>query len=150
MGLGKTLQTISFLGYLRYLKGINGPHIVIVPKSTLENWEREFTRWTPDVNTIILTGDQTQRNEIIKNRILTCDFDVIISSYEIVIREKAMHLIHGFQHRILKEMITRKKLQVVLTRTKRMLFNNYIKFFNHFFYDVLNLMLKNRYYQSKN
>lgn len=89
MGLGKTLQTISFLGYLRYLKGVHGPHIVIVPKSTLENWQREFAKWTPEVNTCVLTGDQATRNEIIKDRISTGDFDVLISSYEIVIREKA-------------------------------------------------------------
>src|ERR1700722_12900707 len=38
MGLGKTLQTISFLGYLRHIMDITGPHLVIVPKSTLDNW----------------------------------------------------------------------------------------------------------------
>ena len=44
MGLGKTLQTIAFLGYLRYVKGIDGPFLVIVPKSTLNNWKREFNK----------------------------------------------------------------------------------------------------------
>lgn len=34
-GLGKTLQTISLVAYLRESEGINGPHLVIVPKSTL-------------------------------------------------------------------------------------------------------------------
>lgn len=47
MGLGKTLQTIAFLGYLKFCKGINGPHLVVVPKSTLRNWEREVGRWIP-------------------------------------------------------------------------------------------------------
>ena len=37
-GLGKTLQTISLLGYLAEQRAITGPHIVIVPKSTLGNW----------------------------------------------------------------------------------------------------------------
>ncbi|OWB71217.1 hypothetical protein B5S31_g902 [[Candida] boidinii] len=120
MGLGKTLQTISFLGYLRYLKGINGPHIVIVPKSTLENWEREFSKWTPDVNTVILTGDQTQRNEIIKNRILTCDFDVIISSYEIVIREKAVLRKLDWQYIIVDEAHRLKNEDSLLSQIIRM------------------------------
>jgi len=31
-GLGKTLQTISFLGYLKHIRGIPGPHLVIAPK----------------------------------------------------------------------------------------------------------------------
>ncbi|KAB8284604.1 SNF2 family N-terminal domain-domain-containing protein [Yarrowia lipolytica] len=89
MGLGKTLQTISFLGYLRYKCGINGPHIVIVPKSTLDNWRREFEKWTPEVKTVVLRGDKTERAEIIANEVLTADFDVVISSFEIVIREKS-------------------------------------------------------------
>jgi len=37
MGLGKTLQSISLLGYLKTFKNCNGPHLVIVPKSTLFN-----------------------------------------------------------------------------------------------------------------
>ena len=32
MGLGKTLQTISLIAYLKEFRGINGPHMVIVPK----------------------------------------------------------------------------------------------------------------------
>lgn len=52
MGLGKTLQSISILGYLREFKGITGPHLVIVPKSTLSNWMNEFKRWCPDIRTM--------------------------------------------------------------------------------------------------
>ena len=89
MGLGKTLQTISFLGYLRFIRGINGPHLVITPKSTLDNWQREFNRWIPDIKVLVLQGDKDERAELIKNKVMTCDFDVIVSSYEIVIREKA-------------------------------------------------------------
>lgn len=89
MGLGKTLQTISFLGYLRYVKGINGPHIVIVPKSTLDNWCREFNKWTPDVNVFVLQGDKETRNATMDERLFTFNFDICITSYEMVIREKA-------------------------------------------------------------
>ncbi|KAI5952612.1 ISW2 [Candida jiufengensis] len=89
MGLGKTLQTISFLGYLRYIKNIDGPFIIIVPKSTLDNWRREFAKWTPDVNVVVLQGDKDQRNDIIKNRLYTAKFDVLITSFEMVLREKS-------------------------------------------------------------
>ena len=89
MGLGKTLQTISFLGYLRYIKKIDGPFIVIVPKSTLDNWRREFAKWTPDVNVVVLQGTKDARHEIIQNKLLTADFDVLITSFEMVIREKS-------------------------------------------------------------
>ena len=30
-GLGKTLQTISFLAYLKFNRGVEGPHLVVVP-----------------------------------------------------------------------------------------------------------------------
>ncbi|KAI5961124.1 ISW2 [Candida margitis] len=89
MGLGKTLQTISFLGYLRYVKHIDGPFIIIVPKSTLDNWRREFAKWTPDVNVVVLQGDKEQRASIIKDRLYTADFDVLITSFEMVLREKS-------------------------------------------------------------
>lgn len=103
MGLGKTLQTVAFLGYLRYIKGISGPHIVIVPKSTLDNWNKEFTRWTPDVSTMVLTGDKETRAKMISERLLTCDFDVCISSYEIVLKEKAHLKKFAWQYIIVDE-----------------------------------------------
>lgn len=103
MGLGKTLQTISFLGYLRYIKKVDGPFIVIVPKSTLNNWLREFQKWTPDVNVVVLQGDKETRGEVIKNRILTADFDVLITSFEMVIREKAQLKKFRWQYIIVDE-----------------------------------------------
>jgi SNF2 family DNA or RNA helicase len=61
MGLGKTLQTISLLGYMKHYRNINGPHMVIVPKSTLANWMNEFKKWCPTLRTVCLTGDQETR-----------------------------------------------------------------------------------------
>lgn len=89
MGLGKTLQTIAFLGYLRYIKNIDGPFIIIVPKSTLDNWRREFARWTPEVKAVVLQGNKDDRAEFIKNCLLQADFDVLITSFEMVMREKS-------------------------------------------------------------
>ncbi|KAK6359092.1 hypothetical protein TWF696_000259 [Orbilia brochopaga] len=88
MGLGKTLQTISFIGYLRFIRSIDGPHLVIVPKSTLDNWKREFARWIPEIHTLVLQGAKEDRQELINQRLLTEDFDVCITSYEMVMREK--------------------------------------------------------------
>ncbi|KIO28601.1 hypothetical protein M407DRAFT_6651 [Tulasnella calospora MUT 4182] len=88
MGLGKTLQTISFLGYLKHYKGLPGPHLVIVPKSTLQNWAREFRTWVPDFNVIVLQGTPDERRETIEGRLLTNKFEILITSYEICIREK--------------------------------------------------------------
>ncbi len=89
MGLGKTLQTISFLGYLRHIMGITGPHLVIVPKSTLDNWHREFSKWTPEVNVLILQGAKEERNQLINDRLVDEKFDVCITSYEMILRDKS-------------------------------------------------------------
>ncbi|KAK3349436.1 chromatin remodelling complex ATPase chain ISW1 [Lasiosphaeria hispida] len=89
MGLGKTLQTIAFLGYLRHIMDITGPHLIIVPKSTLDNWNREFTRWTPEVNVLVLQGAKEERHQLINDRLVDENFDVCITSYEMILREKA-------------------------------------------------------------
>ena len=58
MGLGKTLQTISLLGYLHEQRvGITGPHMVVVPKSTLGNWMNEFKRWCPIIRAFKFHGN---------------------------------------------------------------------------------------------
>ncbi|KAF8444561.1 SNF2 family N-terminal domain-containing protein [Boletus edulis BED1] len=49
MGLGKTIQVISFFAHLKE-GGNTGPHLVIVPSSTLENWCREFARFAPSIS----------------------------------------------------------------------------------------------------
>lgn len=46
MGLGKTCQVISLLSHL-VENGHSGPHLVICPGSTLENWLREFPKFSP-------------------------------------------------------------------------------------------------------
>ena len=89
MGLGKTLQTIAFLGYLRHIMGITGPHLVTVPKSTLDNWKREFEKWTPEVNVLVLQGAKEERHQLINDRLVDENFDVCITSYEMILREKA-------------------------------------------------------------
>jgi SWI/SNF-related matrix-associated actin-dependent regulator 1 of chromatin subfamily A len=48
MGLGKTCQVISFLAHLHEM-GERGPHLIVVPSSTLENWLREFRNFCPEL-----------------------------------------------------------------------------------------------------
>lgn len=89
MGLGKTLQTISFLGYLKYYRNTSGPHLVVVPKSTLDNWVREFHHWVPGFRIITLRGSKEERQEVIQERLLPQDFDVLVTTYEMCLREKS-------------------------------------------------------------
>lgn len=123
MGLGKTLQTISFLGYLRYVKQIEGPFLIIVPKSTLDNWRREFLKWTPNVNVLVLHGDKDTRADIVRNIILEARFDVLITSYEMVIREKNALKRLAWQYIVIDEAHRIKNEQSALSQIIRLFYS---------------------------
>lgn len=125
MGLGKTLQCISFLAYLRYVRNIQGPHLVVVPKSTLQNWAREFAKWAPEFNVLVITGDKDERAELIERRLLPCDFDVAITSFELVIREKSALQRFAWHHVIVDEAHRIKNEESMLAKIMRVLFSRY-------------------------
>lgn len=61
MGLGKTIQTGTFL-YSLFKEGHSkGPFLVVCPLSTQINWERELERWTPDFYCVTWTCMKNQR-----------------------------------------------------------------------------------------
>ncbi|OZJ01930.1 hypothetical protein BZG36_04839 [Bifiguratus adelaidae] len=103
MGLGKTLQTISFLGYLKHFRNLSGPHLVVVPKSTLHNWKSEFAKWVPDFDVFVLHGDKDERAELIKDILLPQDFEVCITSYEMCLIEKSSLKKFAWQYIIVDE-----------------------------------------------
>lgn len=88
MGLGKTLQTISLMAWLREFRGIPGPYLVIAPKTTLGNWVREVNKWCPVLRCFKFHGNQDQRAEMIANEIWPDKYDVFVTSYEVLIKEK--------------------------------------------------------------
>jgi hypothetical protein len=49
---------------MKHYRNIPGPHIVIVPKSTLANWMNEFKKWVPSLHAVCLIGDQEARVRI--------------------------------------------------------------------------------------
>ncbi len=89
MGLGKTLQSISLLAYLHRYEKLTGPHMVVVPKSTLGNWMKEFARWYPQLRVVNLYGNKQERELICERDLLFGKFDVVLVSYEMAIKEKA-------------------------------------------------------------
>ncbi|TMW59997.1 hypothetical protein Poli38472_000039 [Pythium oligandrum] len=89
MGLGKTLQSISLLAYLREERGIEGPHIIIVPKSTVGNWMRELKRWCPAIRAFKFMGSKDER-AVQRETVVKQNFDAIVCSYEVAIIERAI------------------------------------------------------------
>lgn len=103
MGLGKTLQTISLLGYLKNFRNNPGPHIVIVPKSTLQNWLNEFKKWCPSLRAACLIGDQETRNTFIRDVLMPGEWDVCVTSYEMCIKEKSVFKKFNWRYMVIDE-----------------------------------------------
>merc|ERR1711992_317168 len=103
MGLGKTLQTISLLGFMKHFKNVNGPHMVLVPKSTLANWMNEFKKWCPTLRAVCLIGDQETRNKFIRDTMMPGGWDVVVTSYEMIIREKSVFKKFQWKYMVIDE-----------------------------------------------
>mmetsp|Transcript_2589 Transcript_2589/g.5909 ORF Transcript_2589/g.5909 Transcript_2589/m.5909 type:complete len:921 (-) Transcript_2589:134-2896(-) len=90
MGLGKTLQSISVMAYLLQYHDIRGPHLVVVPLSTLGNWMREINRWCPDLKPFKLHGPKDSRRLQIKKlmEVPREDWFVCVTTYEMLNMEK--------------------------------------------------------------
>ena len=103
MGLGKTIQTVTFL-YSLYKEGhCRGPFLIAVPLSTLINWEREFEFWAPDMYVVTYLGPKEARAVIREHEFSydenairagtkaskmrtghTLKFNVLLTSYEMI------------------------------------------------------------------
>uniref|UniRef100_UPI00358E8A34 SWI/SNF-related matrix-associated actin-dependent regulator of chromatin subfamily A member 5-like isoform X1 n=1 Tax=Myxine glutinosa TaxID=7769 RepID=UPI00358E8A34 len=103
MGLGKTLQTIALLGYMKHYRNISGPHMVLVPKSTLHNWMSEFKRWIPSIDAVCLIGSKDERAAFIRDILVPGDWDVCVTSYEMIIREKSVFKKFNWRYLVIDE-----------------------------------------------
>ncbi|XP_070517444.1 chromodomain-helicase-DNA-binding protein 1 isoform X3 [Cardiocondyla obscurior] len=95
MGLGKTIQTICFLYYLFHTQQLHGPFLLVVPLSTMTSWQREMFQWAPDLNFVTYLGDVSSRNIIREYEWCfqgskRLKFNVILTTYEIVLKDKAL------------------------------------------------------------
>ncbi|KAK3331965.1 SNF2-family ATP dependent chromatin remodeling factor like protein [Cercophora scortea] len=89
MGLGKTIQTISLITYLIEKKQQNGPYLVIVPLSTLTNWNLEFDKWAPGVTKIVYKGPPNTR-KLQQEKIRQGKFQVLLTTYEYIIKDRPL------------------------------------------------------------
>ncbi|XP_040051896.2 SWI/SNF-related matrix-associated actin-dependent regulator of chromatin subfamily A containing DEAD/H box 1A [Gasterosteus aculeatus] len=85
MGLGKTIQAIAFLAQL-YERGVDGPHLITVPASTLDNWVRELKLWCPSLKVLVYCGSVEDRRYL-RHDLLNDDVDcnVIVTTYNMAI-----------------------------------------------------------------
>ncbi|KAK7348209.1 hypothetical protein VNO80_22759 [Phaseolus coccineus] len=125
MGLGKTLQTISLLGYLHEFRGIEGPHMVVAPKSTLGNWMNEIRRFCPVLRAIKFLGNPDERKHIREELLVAGKFDVCVTSFEMVIKEKSALRRFSWRYIIIDEAHRIKNENSLLSKTMRLYNTNY-------------------------
>jgi ATP-dependent helicase STH1/SNF2 len=119
MGLGKTIQTISLITYLIEKKKQNGPFLVIVPLSTLTNWNLEFEKWAPSIARVVYKGPPLARKQQ-QQQIRYGNFQVLLTTYEYIIKDrpvlskiKWVHMIIDEGHRMKN---SSSKLSATLTQ----------------------------------
>jgi len=121
MGLGKTLQSISLLAYLHEVRGITGPHIVIVPKSVVNNWIRELKKWCPMLRPVKMLGDREERNRVMRDELVAGQFDVCVTSYEGVLKEKSFLCKTNWQYVLIDEAHRIKNPKSSLSKVVRLI-----------------------------
>ncbi|KAK9484036.1 SNF2 family N-terminal domain-containing protein [Lipomyces starkeyi] len=116
MGLGKTIQTISLITYLVEQKQQSGPYLVIVPLSTLTNWNLEFEKWAPSIRKIVYKGPPLARKAQ-QAAIRSGDFQVLLTTYEYIIKDRPILSRIKWIHMIIDEGHRMKNAQSKLSST---------------------------------
>ena len=97
MGLGKTIQAIALL-LSEKEAGHHGPSLLVAPTSVVYNWEQEIAKFGPELKVLVLHGsDRHARFDEIP------DADVVVTSYGLLQRDKALLLEQPFHYVILDE-----------------------------------------------
>lgn len=148
MGLGKTLQSISILGYLRHHKKINGPHIVLVPLTTIDNWMREFARFLPEMR--VLRGHCYKPDKpAFYEQLASNNWDVVVTNYGFFVSEFYRFNKVNYQYVILDEAQRSKNEQSQLAKVMRQMTYRHMLFLTgtpvnnnlHELWAMLNLLL---------
>lgn len=75
MGLGKTLQTIAVLSMI--YPGAEEPALIIMPRSLLFNWEKEFAKFAPQVGVTTYYGPGRTLDEAMKSEVILTTYATV-------------------------------------------------------------------------
>lgn len=98
MGLGKTVQTLAHILVEKQSGRMAGPNLVIAPTSLMVNWYMEAKRFAPDLKVLILHG--SHRKPFFEQ---LSQYDLILTTYPLLVRDKAILLEQQYHLLILDE-----------------------------------------------
>jgi len=119
MGLGKTLQTIAHLLRLKEENHLK-TSLIIVPTSLLANWKNEIEKFAPNLNKIVLYGNE--RENILSN---IFEYDIVITTYTIVTRDIEKLKEFNFYYLILDEAQKIKNARTKVSKSVKLLTAKY-------------------------
>ena len=119
MGLGKTLQVIALLTAFYQEKteqkaaGNEGsgselplPSLIVCPASLVYNWGQEFARFSPGIRVLLIAGTAKERQEQLEEQMrmeASEGAQVIITSYDLLKRDREAYLGRTFEYEIIDE-----------------------------------------------
>merc|ERR1711991_151580 len=67
---------------------MRGKHLIVCPLSTLSSWSDHFEKWLPELKVYLHRGTPIERKEkLMEMHKGTYDADVVISTYQMVIKD---------------------------------------------------------------
>ena len=98
MGLGKTIQVLSVL--LDYIQKSDNSRtsLVVCPSSLTINWYNETKKFAPNLNVLVVNGDQEEREKRIKR---INNYNLVITSYDLLKRDIELYKELNYKFRFL-------------------------------------------------
>lgn len=87
MGLGKTVQLITYMLHTVSVLQIDKPTLIVCPTSVVGNWQKELTRFAPDLKVYTHYGPRRLKGEDLTSYIATQRPHVILSTYGTVTQD---------------------------------------------------------------
>ena len=118
MGLGKTVQSLANLLYEKESGNMQTASLIVAPTSLVENWLAEAKKYTPDLKVIVFHGFD-------RHQINFADYNLIVSTYGVIQRDKDRFLNYEFYYLILDEAQFIKNSRTKTTKIIQQLKANY-------------------------
>ncbi|HRD71093.1 MAG TPA: DEAD/DEAH box helicase [Legionella sp.] len=96
MGLGKTVQTLAHLQYEKEQGRLTTATLIVAPTSLVDNWLAEAQRFTPALRVLVYHGTDRHQDDF-------NDYDLVISTYGLIHRDKEKFVSYSFYYLILDE-----------------------------------------------
>ncbi|WP_341323871.1 DEAD/DEAH box helicase [Solibacillus sp. FSL H8-0523] len=87
MGLGKTIQLITYILHTVQALQIKEPTLIVCPTSVVGNWQKELTRFAPDLEVYTHYGPRRLKGDDLTSFIATQRPHVILSTYGTVTQD---------------------------------------------------------------